>query len=79
MRDENKIPLDDIKARLQAQMNYRHEHIAFKALFDCWVRHPRFRSPARQTINTRIRNDGFAWLKEKELSSFENYCGRPLR
>lgn len=79
MKKEKKIPIEDVKARLQKLQNYRNINAAFGALFSCWIIHPRFKSPTRQTFNRRIRDDGFLWIKDEELASFESYLGYRLR
>ena len=79
MREGKKIPIEDVKARLQELQNYRDINAAFGVLFGCWIIHPRFKSPTRQTINRRIRDDGFSWIKDEELASFESYLGYRLR
>ena len=79
MKEEKKIPLEEIMALFREKKGYQDPDAAFKTLYDCWIIHPKFKSPTRQTSARRLREDGFAWLKEAELASFESYIGEPLR
>ena len=79
MKEEKKIPLEEIMAKLREKGGYRNVDATFKTLYDCWIRHPKFKSPTRQTCARRIREDKFAWIKEEELASLESYFGEPLR
>ena len=78
MNENKKIPLSEVQKRLQAIMQYEKPDIAFDALFRCWIRHPRFKSPVAQTLRIRADVDGEMWLKEEEIASFSNYCGVKL-
>jgi len=79
MKDKNKIPLDVLRNKLQTQKKYRKPNQAIHTLLLCWIQHPKYPSPCRETIRRRILRDGFGWLKEEELPSFEAYIGYPLR
>ena len=74
MKINHKIPLSLLRDRLQRQMNYRQPDIAFRTLLYCWIRHPRFPSPQRQTMNQRNMYGG-GWLSPGEIASFESYIG----
>ena len=78
MKEYKKIPIETVKKRLQAIKKYKKPDDAFGALFLCWRKHPKYKSPSRAAFNTRARTDGFFWLREAELKSFEAYCGYQL-
>jgi len=78
MKNEKKIPLNEVKGRLQAIMHYKNPEIAFRALLFGWVRHPRYKSPVLRTLRNRVETDGYLWLTEQERDSFSNYCGYDL-
>ena len=79
MRHDRKIPLSELQERLQARLHYKKPEVAFRTLLLCWLKHPRFKSPSRTAFNARARTDGFFWLKDEEVPSFEAYCGYRLR
>ena len=79
MNEEKKIPLDEVMKRAQAIMHYEKPEEAFRTLITGWIRHPRYKSPGKSTLNTRLRIDGFKWLKEDEIDSLSDYFGCDLR
>ena len=78
MKDDRKIPIEVLQKRLQAIMRYKYPDVAFRALLLCWINHPRYKSPIRQTLRHRLNNDGFMWLRIDEIISFSDYCGYDL-
>jgi hypothetical protein len=79
MKKEKKIPVAQIKSKLQSLMNYKNIDSAFRALLLCWARHPKYTSPRIATLRLRTKRDGFLWLSEQELVSFSSYCGYDLQ
>ena len=78
MNKIKKIPIADLRIKLQAIMNYKNPELAFRTLLLGWIRHPQFKSPVLQTLRIRADTDGFIWLKEEEIRSFSDYCGYDL-
>lgn len=78
MNEDKKIPVAEVRERLQSMLHYKDPKLAFRTLLLCWVRHPKYKSPNLQTLRIRANNDGFAWLKVQEIASFSNYCGYDL-
>lgn len=79
MKEERKIPIKVLQKQLQAQLHYKNPDAAFRTLLLCWQRHPRFKHPNLNVLATRIRTDGYGWLREEEIPSFEAYCGYSLQ
>ena len=79
MKEDKKIPVNELFERLQQQMNYEEPEKAFDTFLRCWCRHPEYPSPCFETLRNRENEDGYKWLKEEEIPFLEAYIGRPLR
>jgi len=87
MTEEKKIKLDDLLQNLQAQEQYEKGISRCQEAFSAWLcarKLPKTcirlgtKPPARVTIRTRLKVDGYIWLKEEEVNSFERYVGRKM-
>ena len=78
MNDDKKIPIETVKKRLQFFMKYKYPDVAFRTLLLCWMNHPKYKSPIKQTMRNRLKDDGFMWLRQEEIFSFSDYCGYNL-
>ena len=79
MKENNKIPLTLLRDELHRQVHCEDPEKAIQTALYGWIRHPGYESPARTTMNVRIRKDGYAWLKPDEVPSFEDYVGLKMR
>ena len=78
MKEELKIPVETLRANFLSRVECWEPETAFETMMSGWIKHPRFKSPTRQTISQRERTDGFRWLKADEIFSLEAYCGTEL-
>ena len=75
MRLDKKIPVETLRTNLLARVECANPETAFETMMSCWIRHPRFESPTRQTIRLREKKDGFIWLTNAEVHALEHYAG----
>ena len=75
MRLDKKIPVETLRTNFLARVVCANPKTAFETMMSCWIRHPRFESPTRQTIRIREKKDGFIWLTIAEVHALEAYVG----
>lgn len=78
MKKEYKVTVQTLTERLSQVKVWPYTTKQLRDLIDCWVKHPRYKSPGRSTLTARIKKDGYLWLKDSELNSFSQYCGSDL-
>ena len=78
MRKSLKIPLSEVCKRLGKAMNYTvgMNHIAI--LMHGWQKRRPDEAPTFSTLSMRKKNDGEAWLSQRELTALSSYAGYDL-
>ena len=72
MKEENRVYLDDMMARLQAQMNYKDPQSAFDTLLICFGKHKKHKTGWAGALRRK------GWVSPYLAHEFAKYVGYPI-